>query len=230
MATPESWSLLQSVYAVRDQYAASRGSILPLVRFIQTPLRRANPTVSTPGTQARHRSSATKPTNHVPPSWFLTTATVYSTSQAPGMLQPVTAMGFDAFQASLSVCRARRPTKLGIAKHPRIGGFIPPEESPPSVAVPHHCGRYPHNVGSTPLRAPKNVQSRIRVPRDMIRTAAPKRANAAEATPAGCKHPAESPVRQSTTKPKLDVQNAPKRIRAAEATVRLPLCTRHGAS
>jgi len=127
MATPESWSLLQSVYAVRDRDAASRCSILPLVRFIHTPLRRANPTVSTPGTQARHRSSATKPTNHVPPSWFLTTATVYSTSQVPGMLQPVTAMGFDAFQTSLSVCRARRPFKLGIARHPRIGGSHPPK-------------------------------------------------------------------------------------------------------
>jgi hypothetical protein len=42
-------------------------------------------------------------------------------------------------------------------------GFTPPEESPSSVAVPHHCGRYPHDVGSPVARSEERATaSRLR--------------------------------------------------------------------
>jgi len=130
MATPESWSLLQSDDAVRDQNAASRNAILPLVRFIQTPLRRTNLTVSTPGTQARHRSPVTTPTNHVPPSWFFTTATVYSTFRPQVCCNLCRPWGSIRFESLLSARQTRRLTELGITRPFPHRGSYPPKNPP----------------------------------------------------------------------------------------------------
>jgi hypothetical protein len=65
------------------------------------------------------------------------------------MLQLVPVMGFGAFQApssTQSCCKQRVLCSDGEAVP--ATGFIPPEESPLSVAVPHHCGRSPHVVES----------------------------------------------------------------------------------
>jgi hypothetical protein len=55
-------------------------------------------------------------------------------------------------------------------------GFTPLEESPSSVAVPHHCGRYPPDVGSPSTRSEERAATN-QLPRE------PKRAAVVRAPP-----------------------------------------------
>jgi hypothetical protein len=79
----------------------------------------------------------------VPPSWFLTTSTVYSALGLRVCCTPLPAMEFDAFPASGFPAHPKVAWKLVTFPAPRV---IPFEEFPSSAAVPHHCGRCPPAV------------------------------------------------------------------------------------
>jgi hypothetical protein len=98
MVTTESWSLLQSACTVRNVLAASRGFILPLMRFIRyapSPHKtnrvhsRCASASSVVGYQTDESRSAHVVFHHRDGLLHV---------QPPDVLQPVTAMGFGTFQ------------------------------------------------------------------------------------------------------------------------------------
>jgi len=64
-----------------------------------------------------HRAVAANPRHRVPPSWFLTTSTVFSAPRGPGLLHPGTGHG---------VRCVSRPPSDGCVKHPRRAAGQPP--------------------------------------------------------------------------------------------------------
>lgn len=201
MATPESWSLLQSSYAMRDIVAASRSSILPLLRF-----NRFTPPPHKPGlvhsghasvSSAADRQTSKSRSAHV----VQATTTVYSAYQAASILHPAAAMGFGPFPQLLSVPAGPRAHQAVNHSHFPAPGFTPPEESPPSVAVLHHCSRYPLDVRSfccrSEERATPNPSRGTRF--EQWRRSARDRPKPLSL---GASTPPRLPVRQSTNKPK----------------------------
>ena len=101
------------------------------------------------GFQARHR---------VPPSWFLTTSTVYSAPWPRVCCTPLPALGFVA----LPVARARlappgpKSEGAGGTRAPFPATRTPFEGFPSSAAVPHRCGHCLRAVAACPTtRRPK---------------------------------------------------------------------------
>jgi hypothetical protein len=130
MATPESWSLLQSAYAERDQVAASRSSILPLMRFIQCapPPRKPN------CVHSRHASVSSVVSRQADESCSALVVSHHLDGLlrkwAPGVLQPVTAVGFDAFQTSVPASPGPKTHQGGDRKSSSQRGSHPSKNPP----------------------------------------------------------------------------------------------------
>lgn len=107
------------------------------------PLRRPIQCVSTP-TQRLDAGFglAVPPARHVPLSWFLTTTTVCSTHQLRTYCSSVPTRGSLRFRplhpVTIKQARWHSPKSTSPQR-----GFIPLDEFPSLVAVPHHCGRCP---------------------------------------------------------------------------------------
>jgi hypothetical protein len=119
-ATPESWSLLQSVYAMRDQDAASRSSILPLMRFI----RYAPPSHKPDCVNSRHASAPSVVGYQTDES----RSTLVVSHHLGGLLRKT---GPECFAtrgdhrvrcvsaSAIRLVRPEGPPSLGVAEHPR---------------------------------------------------------------------------------------------------------------
>jgi len=78
------------------------------------------------------------PSNHVPPSWFRTTMTAYSTLRSRVCCTPQPAKGSPRFmRPSTRGARERLWIPLAVP----ATRFTPFEDFPSPAAVPHHCGR-----------------------------------------------------------------------------------------
>ena len=86
-----------------------------------------------------------QPSTHVPPSWSLTTSTVYSARRLQVCCTLLPAMEFDAFPVSASRSPEGGSGRTFTFPAPRV---IPFEEFPSSTAVPHHCGRCPPDIAA----------------------------------------------------------------------------------
>jgi len=112
----------------------------------ESPLCRATFCASTPGSRSFLRTDPARGLNPVPPSWSLTTSTVFSAQGLRACCIPLTTLGFDAFPAGLpGASPGGRPGEAFAFPAPRI---VPFEEFPSSAAVPHHCGRCPLDVSA----------------------------------------------------------------------------------
>jgi hypothetical protein len=111
----------------------------PLVRFASTP-----PSTSPVCVHSREQAPFDAPppsVAFVPPSWFLTTSTVYSALRLAGLLRPAAGQGFAAFQARRSRSRPKTIADLR-APSPRRG-LYPSKSFPRRQPEPHHCGPLP---------------------------------------------------------------------------------------
>jgi hypothetical protein len=93
-----------------------------------------------------------QPSNHVPPPWFRTTMTAYSTRESRVCCTPQPAKGSPRFLRP-GTEPAREPSWIPLAVP--ATRFTPFEDFPSSAAVPHHCGRCLHAVADRrPARQP----------------------------------------------------------------------------
>jgi hypothetical protein len=101
-----------------------------------------SPTCPRPSTPRRccQRPSgkAAKPLLPVPPSWVCTTSTVFSGSRVPGLLHPGAGHGVRSVSPWHRVFHPRVASVDGTV--PR-NVFVPFEDFPSPIAVPHRCGR-----------------------------------------------------------------------------------------
>jgi len=120
---------------------------LPLVGFVRvcpsSDILRSRPL---PTTLPLSSAFQVHPGRHVPSSWFRTTSTVCSALEVPGLLHPGTGRGSPRFRTVLPLAaQSSEEDRLasGQSQHFPAAPFTPPEEVPPTVAVPHRCGRCP---------------------------------------------------------------------------------------
>jgi len=84
---------------------------------------------------------------HVPSPWFRTTSTAYSAHRSRVYCTPKPD-GVRCVSKLPLTSVADRSRQCGETALIPAARFTPFEEFPSSAAVPHHCGRCPHDVGS----------------------------------------------------------------------------------
>lgn len=113
------------------------------------------------------RGPTVPPASDVPPSWFLTTSTAYSTRPTAGLLHPAADLG--VARVSFGAPPRADPTtevtvpRPGHAPAALAARFVPFKEFPSPAAAPHHCGRCLLAVG-TPQGGDASCDTRCRMP------------------------------------------------------------------
>jgi hypothetical protein len=150
--------------------------------------------------------------------------------QASSMLQPVTTMGFAAFQARLSVSPDPKAHRAGNHRpFPQRGSY--PPKNPPRQQPCRITAVFTLLMLGRSSTAPKSERPRTGVPRDDETRKWRRGAQEwPKPRPPGAKHPTCEPLFVNPpTEPKPGV-HVRRSAHGSQATARLPLCTRHGAS
>jgi hypothetical protein len=124
----KSWNLLSATPPLVG-FAPSQCALPPI-----RPLRVHSQEPKPPSVRRSH------PPDPVPPSWFRTTMTAYSTQRSRVCCTPQPAKGSPRFmRPEPSATRRRHRYSLALP----ATRFTPSEDFPSPAAVPHHCGRCP---------------------------------------------------------------------------------------